>query len=109
MARRRNPRPQFKPTLDDCEKAIDFLEDADNYDWNDEHCLESLTVRVRDYPENSGHFFLYLTWFGVENPRSGSIPIPPGWRLDGNWFSGEKDKKHGNIPVWHVGLVFEEE
>lgn len=98
----------LRPTLDDCEDAMDFLEDVDNYDWSDQHCVDSLSVRVHDYPEGSGKYLLLLTWIEHEKPLSGSIPIPPGWEIIGDWFFTEKSTKCGNIGVWRVGLMFKD-
>src|SRR5690349_2857954 len=66
--RRRKKQVRLEATLDDCERAIDFLEEAENYDSEDEYRVNSLKVRIRDYPEGSGIFFLFLTWYGTEKP-----------------------------------------
>ena len=99
-------RTRFRPSLDECEEAIEFLEDLDHYDVDDLKVPESLRARVREYPEGSGELFIVLVWFGDEKPKSGEIPMPPGWRLDSNWFKTEIDRRSGNVTVWEVGLIF---
>ena len=100
-------RRRYRPTLDECEEAIEFLEDSGNYDLEDAHRPKSLRVRVRDYPEGSNDFFLLLIWFGEQKPSAGEIPVPPNWRLDSDWFLAEISINGVNIKVWQVGLIFE--
>src|SRR5260370_29121685 len=98
---------RFRPTLDDCEEAIEYLEDPDNFDVADMHAAELLRAHVREYPEGSGDLFIILIWYGGEKPVPGEIPIPPGWRLDSDWFLAEIQRLAGAVRAWHVGLIFE--
>ena len=99
-------RTRFRPSLGECEEAIDFLEDQDNYDADDLKVPDSLRARVREYPEGSRELFIVLVWFGEEKPNAGEIPMPPGWRLDSNWFLTEIERRGGNVKVWEAGLIF---
>ena len=94
-------RRRYRPTLDECEEAIDFLADEYNYDLEDQHRARALRVRVHDYPEGSGNYFLILTWFGSDKPGAGEIPTPPGWSVDDEWFSTVIVHKGVNMKVWH--------
>jgi hypothetical protein len=98
---------RFSPTLEDCEDAIDYLEDAGNYDVDDEHRASTLRVRIHDYPLGSAEYFLVLTYYGDEKPNAGEIPTPPNWRLDSEWFSTEIERKGITITAWQVGLIFQ--
>ena len=59
------------PTLDECNKVLDWIEE--NFEFGRE-----LKIRVW---RGGGLYYLGLTWYGVDEP-SGSLLYPPlGWAM----------------------------
>ena len=80
------PRGDLYPTLDDCNDAIEWIEDNNDIDLNE------VKFRIREPEEESGAFIISIIWEhrSHDDPPNASELLPcPGWVIDKWFWNGE--------------------